>query len=246
MDIIPFDFEGASIRTIKRDDGPWFVLADVCRVLGIANVGNAAGRLDADEKDDIGLTDTIGRIQQTIIVNEAGLYRLILRSDKPAAKRFQKWVMSEVLPAIRQTGGYMVAAPDETPEELALRALTVLQATVERQKAQLAVVTPKAEALDRISSADGDLSLTEAAKALQVRPKNFMEFLQTKGWTYRRAGSGTWLGYQDKTNAGYLVHRVHSVRQPDGTEVVREQVKITPRGLTKLANIIPGAQPSLG
>lgn len=91
---------------------PWFVLKDVCKVLGIADHKVAARRLDQDEVCQTPLTDSIGRQQETNIINESGLYNVILRSDKPEAKPFRKWVTSEVLPTIRKHGAYM------TPETL--------------------------------------------------------------------------------------------------------------------------------
>lgn len=97
------------ITDIKGE--PWFVLTDVCRELQIANVGDAASRLDEDEKDNIGITDAIGRKRQTVIINESGLYSVILTSRKPEAKRFKKWVTKEVLPSIRKTGGYGRSTP---------------------------------------------------------------------------------------------------------------------------------------
>jgi prophage antirepressor-like protein len=103
-------FEGKKVRTIVIKREPWWVLADVCQVLNITNVGDAASRLDDDEKDDIGITDAIGRVQKTIIINESGLYTLILRSNKPEAKRFRKWVTSDVLPQIRKTGRYEISS----------------------------------------------------------------------------------------------------------------------------------------
>ncbi|WP_215762477.1 phage antirepressor KilAC domain-containing protein [Acetobacter sp. P1H12_c] len=238
--LIPFSFEGTEVRVNERGGEPWWVLSDVCSVLGIANVGNANSRLDADEKDDIRIMDAIGRAQDTCVINESGLWSLVLTSRKPAAKRFKKWITSEVIPSIRKTGGYMVAAPEETPEELALRAMTILQATVERQKAQLAVVQPKAEAHDRIAGADGSLSITEAAKALQVRPKDLFDWLSHNGWIYKRPGSPNWLGYQSHTTNGDLEHKITTVLRPDGSEKVSEQVRVTPKGLAKLAKLMPG------
>lgn len=91
---------------IDRDGEPWFVLNEVCAKLEIANPSDAASRLDEDEKDTIGITDSIGRSRKTTIINESGLYSIILRSVKPEAKRFKKWVTSDVLPSIRKTGGY--------------------------------------------------------------------------------------------------------------------------------------------
>ncbi|WP_135469817.1 phage antirepressor KilAC domain-containing protein [Crenalkalicoccus roseus] len=236
-DIVPFVFEGTAVRVVQFDGEPGFVLADVCKVLGIGNSRQAATRLDDDEKGVI-TADTPGGAQEITVINESGLYSLILTSRKEAAKRFKKWVTAEVLPAIRRTGGYMVAAPEETPEALALRALQVLQATVERQKAQLAEAMPKVEALDRIATADGSLSITAAAKALQVRPKDLFSYLQQNGWIYKRPGSAAYLGYQSKTTAGLLEHKVTTVLRGDGSEKVVEQVLITPKGLTRLAVLL--------
>lgn len=106
------DEDQHKLRVIERDGEPWFVLSDVCAKLGIANVGDAGTRLDDDEKDNIGITDVIGRSRSTTIINESGLYSLILTSRKPAAKRFKKWVTSEVLPSIRRSGVYQDRIPE--------------------------------------------------------------------------------------------------------------------------------------
>lgn len=110
----------------------------------------------------------------------------------------------------------------------------------------VATLTPKADALDRIATADGSLGLIEAAKALQIQPKAFVRYLSMNGWIYRRTGGKNWLGYQARTAAGDIEHKVHTAPTRDGTEVIHEQVKITPRGLTKLAKIIPHAGVSQG
>jgi prophage antirepressor-like protein len=120
-EIIPFSFEGAEIRTVYRNDDPWFVAMDVCKALGIVNSRDAMDRLDDDEKDDVTLTDAIGRQQETNIINESGLYILILRSRnalKPGTlqHRFRKWVTNEVLPNIRKTGTYHPAPPASSPQ----------------------------------------------------------------------------------------------------------------------------------
>lgn len=104
-----FEYEDKRpFRIIDRNGEPWFVLSDVCRELEIANVGNAAARLDEDEKDSIRNPDANGARgnPHLVVVNESGLYSLILSSRKPEAKRFKKWVTKEVLPSIRKTGGY--------------------------------------------------------------------------------------------------------------------------------------------
>lgn len=246
--VMPFDFNGAQVRVITRDNDPWFVLADVCAVLEHSNPSAAAARLDDDEKATLSIGEGAASSASfgnggalPTIINESGLYSLVLTSRKPAAKAFKRWVTGEVLPAIRKNGGYMVAAPDETPEALALRALTVLQATVERQKVQIAAIQPKADAHDLIAGADGSLSITEAAKALQMQPKALFNYLQQNRWLYKREGSANWLGYQARVQSGDLVHKVSTILHPDGNERIREQVRVTAKGVTKLAKLVGSA-----
>ena len=114
-EIIPFDFEETAVRVVLRGGAPWFVAADVCRVLGISNSRDAVSRLDDDERDGVGSTDTIGRVQTMQVVSESGLYALIFTSRKEEAKRFRKWVTSEVLPALRQHGRYEIGAQASAP-----------------------------------------------------------------------------------------------------------------------------------
>ncbi|MBF0857613.1 hypothetical protein HKD24_00075 [Gluconobacter sp. LMG 31484] len=104
-DLVPFSFESHDVRVVMRDGQPWWVLADVCNVLGISKNRDAATRLDDDERMPV-VVDTLGGPQETVAINESGLYSLIFTSRKAAAKRFKKWVTSEVLPQIRRTGGY--------------------------------------------------------------------------------------------------------------------------------------------
>lgn len=121
-DLTPFNFEGNNVRIQMDDAGdPWWVAADVCGVLGIANVGNAISRLESGEYSDIRIPDVTGRLQDIKAVNEQGLYRLIFRSNKEEAKRFQNWVFGEVLPSIRKTGGYQIheaPKPMSIPEQI--------------------------------------------------------------------------------------------------------------------------------
>lgn len=116
-------------------------------------------------------------------------------------------------------------------------------ANAEKLERRVQELLPSQEALNRISNADGSLNITEAAKALQIRPKDLFEYLQSNGWIYKRAGSANWLGYQSKTASALLEHKVTTVLRADGSEKVTEQVRVTPKGLTKLAALIqPGIQ----
>lgn len=108
---------------------------------------------------------------------------------------------------------------------------------------RVAELQPAHDALERIAVADGSLCITDAAKALQMRPKDLFEWLRHNGWIYRRPGSGHDLGYQSKTTSGLLEHKVTTVLRADGSEKVTEQVRVTPKGLTKLASLI---KPAIG
>ncbi|MGD1827911.1 Bro-N domain-containing protein [Chromobacterium violaceum] len=113
---VAFNFGSHAIRTIEKDGEVWFVSTDVCQVLDIANPRNASARLDDDEKDAVQITDAIGRQQETTIINESGLYSLILNSRKPEARAFKRWVTHEVLPTIRKSGKYeSPAKPEAAP-----------------------------------------------------------------------------------------------------------------------------------
>lgn len=130
-DLQIFVYSGEQLRTVQRDDGLWWVLRDVCRVLNIGNVTDTKKRLDPDEVDLTDLIDSMGRVQSTTIINEPGLYAVILRSDKPEAKAFKRWVTHDVLPSIRKTGAYGVP-----PERLAK--LDEYQAKLDRNRKLLA------------------------------------------------------------------------------------------------------------
>ncbi|MBQ6163930.1 MAG: hypothetical protein IJK23_05600 [Clostridia bacterium] len=114
-----FTYAGTQVRAVEKDGEPWFVLKDVCDVLRISNSRNVVERLDEDEKG-VHLMDTPGGEQQMTIINESGLYNVILRSDKPEAKPFRKWVTSEVLPSIRRTGRYVIPESEDTVVPLRL------------------------------------------------------------------------------------------------------------------------------
>ena len=143
-----FAFDSHAVRVVMIDDAPWFVAKDVCLCLGISNHRDATRRLDADEKDGVGITDAIGRSQQTTVINESGLYALILRSDGAMtpgtpAHTFRKWVTAEVLPALRQSGSFSASGHASTQQmfyEMSLRFDRLLQ-LLETHLAQSSIVT---------------------------------------------------------------------------------------------------------
>src|SRR5512139_4096072 len=115
-DVERFTFEGAEVRAMMLDSEPWWVALDVCSALGLSDPRKSIGLLDEDERNTVPVTDSLGRQQQTYIINESGLYSLILRSRKPQAKAFKRWVTHEVLPQIRKTGGFETASAPRPKE----------------------------------------------------------------------------------------------------------------------------------
>lgn len=138
--------DGVHVRSVGEQDSPLFCLADVCRTLGLSNPSHVGSRLDPDEKGII-LSDTPSGKQEMVYVNEAGFYRVVMRSDKPAAKAFSRWVCHEVLPCIRKHGCYPAPAaqPQQQPDVLAQLASVVLDLRdrVVRMEAKSAPVAPQ-------------------------------------------------------------------------------------------------------
>jgi len=128
-----------------------------------------------------------------------------------------------------------------------LSRMDILQLAVESEKERMRLksendaLKSKAEGLDRIATADGSMCMTNAAKLLQVRRKDLISWLQSNGWIYKRQGSAPWLGYRSKVQPGYLEHKVTTVYRNDGTEKITEAVRVTPKGLTRLSVLVPGA-----
>lgn len=131
-DILVFHYKSSEVRTVELNGEPWFVLKDVCAVLGISHITDTAKRMDEDEVGQTEVTDSMGRKQSTYVINESGLYNVILRSDKPEAKPFRKWVTSEVLPSIRKTGSYTM--PKLSKE---MQAIFLLDDRTQKQEARI-------------------------------------------------------------------------------------------------------------
>ena len=155
------------LRAIQDESGePWFVAKDVCDALGLGRQQDSTRHLDQDERGEC-LVDTPSGKQTMVVINEPGFYKLIMKSRKPEAKAFQRWVTHEVLPSIRKKGGYIAAAPDETPEQIMARAVLLAQDTIERQKAQIEELKPKALFADAVAASDGTCLIGAFAKVLQ-------------------------------------------------------------------------------
>lgn len=188
-EIKKFSFEGmAEVRVVKIDGEPWFVAADVCGAVGIGNPTMALRRLDQDERT---LSQIEGSHRPTNLVSESGLYSLILRSDKPEAKRFKRWVTHEVLPTIRKTGGYATPGTDlhrmlaESPLD-ALKAVaeTATKLAEENQalKARVEEDAPKVLLAEEFFESDGLMGIREAARSFSIPQNTFTAMLREWNW----------------------------------------------------------------
>ena len=142
--------ENKPVRTLNQNGEPWFVLKDVCEVLEMdtSKLKQVADRLDADEKARYQIP-TPGGVQESWIISESGLYNVILRSDKPEAKPFRKWVTAVVLPSIRKNGGYIAGQEELSPQELMAKALLVAQKTLTDRDARIKELTAQNQIMSR-------------------------------------------------------------------------------------------------
>ena len=212
---------------------PLFKADDVAVWLEHSNASKMINTVDESEK----ILMTLGTLTNSYsawFLTEDGLYELLMLSRKPIAKRFKKEVKA-ILSTIRKTGKYEALPAD--PRKLMALALIEAQKVIEEKDEQLAIAQPKADALDRISKADGSFCITNAAKDLQVRPKDLFDWLNSNKWVYRRMG-GHWCGYQDKIQQGLLEHKVVTISQSDGTDRMTEQVRITSKGIARISQLL--------
>jgi anti-repressor protein len=171
-----FVYAGHDVRTLEMDGEPWFVLADLCVVLGLRNATMISQRVDPDGLSQAEVIDSMGRKQTASIVNEAGMYEVVIRSDKPEAVKFRRWITGEVLPVLRKTGSYTAGPVHELPQSFA-DALRQLADTHE----QLEAVVPKVEAYEAFMAADGLYSMQAAAKSLGYGPNILFRELRRLG-----------------------------------------------------------------
>lgn len=226
-----FVYSGAEVRTVRKDGAPWFVLKDVCGVLGIANDRNISARLDTDEKG-VHLVDTLGGVQEMTCISESGLYNVILRSDKPEAKPFRKWVTSEVLPAIRRSGGYIAGQNDLSPAELMAKAIKVAEQTLAERDARIsslqvqnAIMAPKADYFDELVERNTLTSFRDTAKELGIPPRKFTQFLLDKKYIYRDKKEKL-MPYENKNDGLFEVKESFN----DKTAWSGVQTMVTPKG----------------
>ena len=159
--------EFGRIRVVMGEAGePWFIGKDTAIVLGYSNVRDALYKHVDKEDKGVANCDSLGGRQKTIIINESGLYSLILSSKLPRAREFKRWVTSEVLPQIRKTGGYIPLSGDDDEKTILAKAVTILQRTLKQKDDLLEAQRPKVEFAEAVTTGDGCILMSEIAKLL--------------------------------------------------------------------------------
>lgn len=220
------------IHAFANSEGvPCFIAREVTDALALDRT--AVRKLDDDEKG-VRLMHTLGGDQEVSTVTEPGFYKLVMRSRKPEAKAFQRWVTHEVLPALRRDGGYMVTRADETPEETMARALLLAQGTMERQKRRIAELEPKALFADAVAASDGTCLVGELAKMMrqngvEIGQRRLFARLREDGYL-GKSGSNTNVPTQRAMEMGLFRIKETAVTHSDGHVTLSRTPKVTGKG----------------
>lgn len=227
------------VRTITIEGEPWFVGKDVAEVLGYTDTAQAIRKHIDPEDKGVVETTTPGGKQPTTIINESGLYSLILSSKLPQAKEFKRWVTSEVLPKIRKHGGYISGEEHMNDDELLAQAVLVAQRKLEERTAQLDAANkkierlePKAAYFDTVASADGSTSFRETAKLFKVGEKTFTKFIEESNFCYRDSHKRL-IPYAERQKSGWFEVKEVTITTSTGIKTTI-YTKITPKGRTEI------------
>ena len=216
------------LRAVLDERGePWFVGSDVASSLGYTNPRKAL-RDHVDEEDKT--RNESFRVNGTtpVLINESALYTLVLRSKQDDARKFRRWVTSEVLPSIRKQGGYMIARPDESDEVILARALQIMQATLQRRDEQIAKLQPRADYADHVLDSVSCFTVTQIGKELNMTGHDLNILLCQKHIQYVQ--SGQYLLYADYARQGLAKNRTFEYHAPDGELKTRTYLVWTERG----------------
>lgn len=238
-----FNFKGAEVRTMLIDNEPYFVGKDVAKVLGYKNTRDALNKhVDSEDKNTVAIHDGIKGNPNQVVINESGLYSLILSSKLPTAKEFKRWVTSEVLPAIRKHGMYadaktveaMLADPDTM--------IRTLQELKEERKGRLIAeqrvkeLQPKADYCDTILASKALVTATQIAKDYGMSGAAMNKLLHNLGVQYKQ--SGTWLLYSKYQDKGWTQSETHPIVHKDGRPDVKMSTKWTQKGRLGLYELL--------
>lgn len=227
------------IRVVERDGEPWFVAVDICGALDIANSRDALTRIDEDEKG-VALTDTLGGAQEVAVVNEPGLYSLVLGSRKSEARAFKRWITHDVIPAIRKTGMYATPATVEAMLANPDTMIQVLQAFKDEREQRLALQMQAIEDAPKVAFADavetstdsclvGQLAKIIRQNGYEIGANRLFEYLRREGYLCK-TGSNRNMPTQRSMEAGWFEVKESVLENPDGSIRVVRTPKVTGKG----------------
>ena len=257
-EIRKFDFRGAALRTLTDESGePWFVAKDVCDVLGYTNASKAiSDHVDSEDKLNNESLSSLGQ-RGGWLVNESGLYSLVLSSKLPTAKEFKRWVTHEVLPQIRRTGGYIPTSEADDDMTILAKAVMIGQRTMEQQQRKIAEqqtriveLEPKARFADAVAASDDTCLIGELAKMLlqngiPVGQNRLFRLLRAEGYL-GKSGSNRNMPTQRAMELGLFRIKETTVTHADGHTTVSRTPKVTGKGQRYFIDRYWGrAQPSL-
>lgn len=241
--------EFGAIRTVNKNGQIYFVGNDVANILRYERTSKAIlDHVEQEDKDVVPIQDTMGRLQNTAIINESGLYSLILSSKLPTAKRFKRWVTSEVLPSIRQNGGYIEGQEQLSDNELMAKAVLVAQNTIAEKEKLLAVAYKQIEAdskkvffANAVSTSKSSILVGELAKILKqtgydVGQNRLFEWLREKGYLISRKGTDYNMPTQKSMDLGLFEIKETIITSSNGSTNVRKTAKVTGKGQVYLVN----------
>lgn len=242
------------VRVVEQGGEPWFVGKDVAEILGYSNTKDAIAK-HVDDEDKLGSQiATSGQNRNMTIINESGLYSLILSSKMPKAKEFKRWVTSEVLPAIRKTGGYIAGSEKMSDAELMAKAVLVAQATIKERDARIAELEsdtqrmkPKEIFADAVSASEQTILIGDLAKLIKqnghdMGQKRMFEWLRNNGYLIKRQGADYNSPTQRAMEMGLFRIKETAVTHSDGHVTVSKTVKVTGKGQTYFVNKLLGAK----
>ena len=237
--------EFGEIRTVNIDGEPWFVGKDVAEILGYSNTKDAIStHIDEDDRTVIQRshfpTFDIPTRGLTLI-NESGLYSLILGSKLPNAKRFKRWVTSEVLPSIRKNDGYIAGQETMTDDELMARALQVAQNKIQERDKQIETMKPKAIFADAVAASHtsiliGDLAKLISQNGVSIGQKRLFKWLRDNGYLIKREGSDRNMPTQRSMEMKLFEVKESTISNPDGSVRITRTPKVTGKGQQYFVN----------
>lgn len=234
--------EFGQVRTIQQNGEPWFVGKDVAEILGYKDTSDAMKKhVDIEDKLTRRFADS-GQNREMYIINESGLYSLILSSKMPKAKEFKRWVTSEVIPAIRKTGGYIVGSENMTDAEIMAKAVLVAQSTIQQRdqrikelESDVATAKPKVLFADAVSASDSTILIGDLAKILKqnghpIGQKRLFNWMREQGYLIKRQGADYNSPTQRAMEMGLFKIKETAISHSDGHVSVSKTTKVTGKG----------------